>query len=100
MSLATALFALAVLVTATVAMPVAVATMVQRRTPAALWLRRHVSWLWAITSAFWLASLAIDLAHGARFSRLDVVGSALCFLCTAGIAILHRPVGTDANTLV
>jgi hypothetical protein len=100
MSLATALFALAILVTATVAVPVAVAIMVQRQTSAALWLRKHVRWLWAITSLFWLASLALKLAHGSRFAQLDVITSALGFLCTAGIAMLHRPVGADANTLV
>jgi hypothetical protein len=99
MSLATALFALGVLVIATVAVPIAVASMVQRRTPTALWLRRHVRWLWTITALCWLASLLLELTQGSRFARLDLIVTALGFLVTVCLALLHRPSELAANPL-
>jgi hypothetical protein len=102
MNLGAVLFLVALLVTATVAVPVAVAIMVQRQTPAVIWLRRHVRWLWATVSLFWLASMVLDLTHGSAFAQLDFIKfimSALGFACAVGLALLSRPPGaTHSNT--
>jgi hypothetical protein len=100
MSFGSMLFVLALLITATVAAPVAVATLVQRQTRAALWLRRHGRWLWAGAALFWLGSLVLDLAHDSAFARLDFVTSALGFLCTAGAALLTRPAPAHAASAI
>jgi hypothetical protein len=97
MNLAKAFFVLALLLTATVALPIAVAALAQRQTRAALWLRAHVRGIWAITALFWLASLLLKLTHGSNFAGLDVVVTALGFACTVALAMLHRPAGADTR---
>ena len=99
MKLGAILFFVALLVTATAAVPVAVAIVVQRQSRAALWLRRRVRWLWATAALSWLASLVLDLAHGSAFAPFDLIASALGFACTVGLALLSCPAIEHANTL-
>lgn len=92
MGLGTALFGIALLVTATAILPIAVVAMIRRQTPPVLWLRTHVRWLWATAALFWLASLVLDLVDDSPLSRFDFIASAIGFFVTVGAALLdHRP---------
>jgi hypothetical protein len=99
MRLGAVLFLVAVLVTATAAVPVAAAIVVERQTRAALWLRSHARWIWATAALSWLASLVLDLVHGSPFAPFDFIASALGFACTVGLALLSRPATGHPNTL-
>jgi len=91
MSLATAAFGLALLVTATVAAPVAAAVLAHREPAAAPWVRKRARWLWAAVACLWLLSFALKLARGATFPEIDLVASSLGFVAAVALAFLHRP---------
>jgi hypothetical protein len=91
MGLATAFFGIALLVTATAVIPIALAAMVERQTPSALWLRRHLRWIWATAAFSWLVSLTLKLVDRSPLSRLEFITSAAGFLATVAAALLdHR----------
>ncbi len=90
MGLAAALFGLALLVTAMAVVPVVLVALIHRQSPSALWLRRHVRWLWATAALFWLASLVLELVDDSPLSQLDFITSAIGFLVTVGAALLDR----------
>ena len=97
MGLGAALFGIALLVTATAVIPIAIAAMVQHQTPSVLWLRRHVRWIWATSAFLWLASLVLEFFHRSPLSGLDFITSAAGFVVAVGAALLVRPPGEHAN---
>src|SRR5262245_14310515 len=90
MSLGALLFLVAFLVTVLVAVPVALASIMQREGPAASWLRGHARWFRFAAALAWSTSLSLKLLHGASFAQLDVAASGVGFVCAVAAAFLHQ----------
>jgi hypothetical protein len=99
MSLGAVLFLVALFVTVFVAVPVTLATVIQREGPAASWLRSHSRWFLFGAALSWLASLVLKLLHGSSLSQFDVVAAAVGFAATLAAALLHHRDGERIGLL-